>query len=278
MKEKTKKIWGNIYHYSGSKFIVRKFVPEDKKTLPTGFIWLMGIYIAIFGVASNRYENRIDIIENRANAIFAQLATGNYDKAFNRIATVQNMRCPIKPEIFKPQTVVGSLFKNRKYDEIVVLLRNTLEDWKHELEYTKLLLADLQGADLTSAKMKGAFLIMADMFGANLEGADLERAMLTEANFHMAHLAGVNFSYAHLNGANFQEAELFGANLMNADVKDANFQKTSLVGTNLKNSKGLTIEQLCSAYTLWRVELDQEFYNQVKAQCPELLERPNTKK
>ena len=86
------------------------------------------------------------------------------------------------------------------------------------------------------------------------------------------------YSYAGHIQADFQEAELSGSNLMNANVKDANFQKAFLVGANLKNTEGLTIEQLCSTYTLWRVELDQEIYNEVKVQCPDLLERPNTKK
>jgi uncharacterized protein YjbI with pentapeptide repeats len=277
MKEEIKKIGGSLYYFSGAKFSVRKFVPEDKKALPTGFIWLIGIYIALFGVASNRYENRIDIIENRANAIFAQLATNNYDKALSRISTVQTMECPVEPNILNPITVIGSFFKNTKYDEMVILLKNTLEDWKHELDYKKIWLADLVGADLTTANLTGAYLMSADFLGANLSGANLKRAMLNEANFQLANLEGVNFQLANLEGVNFQEAELFGANLMNATVKDTNFQQASLVGTNLKGSKELTIQQLCGAYSLWKAQLDQKIYDEVKEKCPRLLKRPKGK-
>ena len=46
---------------------------DTKLKKPSTFIfWIIGIYVAFIGVASQRYENRIDIIENRANTIFAQ--------------------------------------------------------------------------------------------------------------------------------------------------------------------------------------------------------------
>ena len=81
-----------MFRYSGMEFIFRKFYPSKyPQPLPTGLIWLVGIYVAFYGVASQRYENRVDIIENRANSIFTQLATDVYKKALGRIATVQNM-------------------------------------------------------------------------------------------------------------------------------------------------------------------------------------------
>lgn len=100
-----------IFRYFGFEFIYRKFNPaKSLGALPTGAIWLMGIYVAFFGVASQRYENRIDIIENRANSVFAQLAvTSVQKKALSRISRVQNMPCPEKPDILKPVSVFRSL-------------------------------------------------------------------------------------------------------------------------------------------------------------------------
>ena len=106
-----------IFRYSGLEFIYRKFNPsKDPQPLPTGFIWIVGIYVAFFGIASQRYENRIDIIENRANSIFAQLAVESVQKkALSRIARVQNMTCPYKPNILNPHSVFISLFRDSKY-------------------------------------------------------------------------------------------------------------------------------------------------------------------
>ena len=100
-----------ILRYSSAEFIYRKFnPPKDSGALPTGLVWMIGIYVAFFGVASQRYENRVDIIENRTNSIFTQLATDVYEKALSRISTVQRMWCPEKPEILNPLSVIRSLF------------------------------------------------------------------------------------------------------------------------------------------------------------------------
>ena len=114
-----------VFHYSGLEFIYRKFnPPKNPQPLPTGFIWVVGIYVAFFGVASQRYENRIDIIENRANSIFAQLAVPSVQKkAIGRISLVQNMQCPYKPNILNPSSVFISLFKDSKYGEMIELLK-----------------------------------------------------------------------------------------------------------------------------------------------------------
>ena len=92
---------------------------------------MIGIYTALYGIASQRYENRVDIIENRANAVFAQLATDVYKKALSRISRIQNMPCPKKPFILKPGTVFASLLCSEEhYDNMVELLKETVEDWR----------------------------------------------------------------------------------------------------------------------------------------------------
>lgn len=51
--------------------------PETNIRPPATFlIWFSGIlsvYIALFSIASQRYEAKVDVIENRANSFFAQL-------------------------------------------------------------------------------------------------------------------------------------------------------------------------------------------------------------
>jgi len=95
-----------VCHYSGLKFIWRKFKPEkDSEKLPTGFIWLVGIYLTSFGVSSQMYENRVDLIENRANSIFTQLSTKANKNAINRISATQNLWCPPKPNFWNYKTV-----------------------------------------------------------------------------------------------------------------------------------------------------------------------------
>lgn len=150
--------------------------PEDYRPPVTITLWVVATYVTFFGVASSRYENRVDIIENRANSIFSQLSTSAYKKALSRIPRVQNMICPRMPDILAPSSVFFSLIVNDRYDEMVVIMKETLEDWKLELSNTSLYGANLYEADLRGANLRGANL------SANLEGADLRKANLQGAN------------------------------------------------------------------------------------------------
>ncbi len=69
-----------LWDFSGLRFIWQKIKPPvdqstNKRAPVTFLLWVIGAYVAFFGVASQRYENRVDKIENRANAIFPQLST-----------------------------------------------------------------------------------------------------------------------------------------------------------------------------------------------------------
>lgn len=246
--------WRKLYYYSGVEFIVRKFVPEDKEKLPTGFIWLLGIYIAFFGVASNRYENRVDIIENRATAVFSQLPTSVQKKALSRIPNVQNMWCPKKPEILKPWTVFGSLFLRGEYNEMVTQLKETIEDWKDSLDSVDLRFAILDGIDFREV----------DLQNLNLSFSKLEKADLIGSNLENAILMGANLKWANFGSANLQKAKLAGANL-----KGAFFRKA-----NLKDVYVFKAEELCEVMTLYEAELDQTLKDALMIKCPHVVERP----
>ncbi len=259
------KILKGIFYYSGFEYIYRKAIPVRVATpttgLPTLPLWLIGIYIAFFGVASQRYENRVDTIENRAIGIFSQLSTDARKSALSIIAIVQNYPCPIKPEILNPVSVFRSIFgKTTVYTEMVNLLRETIEDWRKELEEVNLVEADLVRANLEGAYLMKANLKGAGLVGANLKGANLVGAILIEAN-----LVGAN-----LEGARLEEANLEGANL-----KVANLEEANLWNANLQEAQKLTIEQLSVVKTLYNVKnLDSELMEQVKEKYPHLLENP----
>ena len=247
-----------LFRYSGLEFIYTKFnPPKNPQTLPTGFIWLIGIYVAFFGVASQRHDNRIDIIENRANSIFAQLAVSSSEKrALSRIPRVQNMPCPYKPNILNPLSVFLSLFRDSKYEEVSAQLKETIEDWKDSLDSVNLSEAILREADLRGANLRGANLQRADLRGANLQevdcqnanlreanlrGADLQRANLQEANLQETNLRGANLQRASLLGADLQraflpEADLLYTNLWGADLRKANLRETNLRRAGFQNT------------------------------------------
>jgi len=285
-----------IFYYSGFEYIYRKAKPVTG--LPTLPLWLIGIYIAFFGIASQRYENKIDIIENRSNLIFAQLGTDARKSALGRIPDVQNYPCPVKPIILNPASVLRSIFtKDTVYTEMVDLLRETIEDWKKELDGVKLRSANLEGADLREANLKGAtlqnanlqkaYLMGANLDDANLDGADLRDAYLEGASLKNADLRMADLRRANLRGANLEEAKLMRADLERANFERANLHKAKLMATELKQTnfgsaslaevdlrgaKNLTIEQLSRLGTLFRVEyIDPELKRKVEKECPLIL-------
>ena len=84
--------------------------------------------------------------------------------------------------------------------------------------------ADLYGANLRRASLRGADLREADLYGANLYGADLREADLYGANLYGADLREAKLYGTNLYRANLREANLYGTNLREANLREANLR------------------------------------------------------
>ncbi|EAU4927211.1 pentapeptide repeat-containing protein [Salmonella enterica] len=91
--------------------------------------------------------------------------------------------------------------------------------------------ADLCGANLYGADLRGANLCDANLYGANLRGADL-----CGANLYGADLCDANLYGANLRGADLCGANLYGADLCDADLRGANLCDADLRGANLRGA------------------------------------------
>lgn len=265
------KIVYTIYNFSGLRAIYERLVPPKKndpeRRPPSTFLlWLIGIYVALFGIASQRYENRVDIIENRINSINAQLSTPLYKKALSRISEAQNMPCPSKPDIKEPTTVVLSLFKDTLYTEGVDLLKATVEGWKDSLSSVNLTYAILDSIDLSDSNLRGADLRFADLRKAilgsffenpdwedvyfvdedlsdysnsqkpDLLGADLRGVWLMEADLRDAYLSGAYLMDANFGWADLRDADLYYSLLIGADLSFSNLRNSNLSSSDLRYS------------------------------------------
>ncbi len=250
-----------LYNLSGIRHIWENIIwpinREAKDRKPSTFIiWIIGLYVALFSIASQRYENRIDLIEVRISSVFTQLSTPHYKRTFSQIAETQKITCPLKPDIKKPITVYQSLFDDTVYFEGVDLLKSAVENWKDSLSTVILTGADLSGAELTGAVITGAGLDDVNFSGTRLLNADLSESKwdhteLNNANFSGAILSGADFSHAEMKNAKLTNAVLIltvlnSATLIDADLTEAKFWATELVHTNFKNSN-LTHADLSNA-------------------------------
>lgn len=108
--------WGvvTIWDYSGLSFIFDK-IRRDKANgiRPTLFIWLMSIYIAMFGLATQRYETRLDRFENTLQIYVSQLGTSARAETFSALAAHQKYELPLEPNFWNPwrtmQALVGGI-------------------------------------------------------------------------------------------------------------------------------------------------------------------------
>jgi len=118
-----------------------------------------------------------------------------------------------------------------------------------KLEGTNLSKADLHGADMVSAKLSGA-----NLSEAILSGADLTAIDLVKANLVHAYLSDTILNWADLTDANLDGAVLRRAKLRKADLTSANLSGADLIGTDLSKANltdaQVSDEQLAQAKSL----------------------------
>jgi len=149
------------------------------------------------------------------------------------------------------------------------------------LTRTNLNYVNLTGSNLNSANISQSSLIEANLENTRLNQTNFENSNLNQANLRGAYVSGANFkdSYliktqlegAFLIKANFNNAYLMEANLKNCYLMGADFENASLYKADLRGAKGLTIDQLAKAKTLYLAKFDDEILEQVKTTIPDLV-------
>lgn len=149
------------------------------------------------------------------------------------------------------------------------------------LARTNLNYANLKGSNLNSANISQSSLIEANMENTRLNQTNFENSNLNQINLKGGYASGANFKDAFLikaqfDGAflikaNFNNAYLMEANLCNSYLMGADFENASLYKADLRGAKGLTVEQLSKAKTLYLAKFDDEILDQINASIPELV-------
>lgn len=149
------------------------------------------------------------------------------------------------------------------------------------LARTNLNYVNLRASNLNSANIANSSLIETNLENTRLNQTNLENSNLNQANLKGAYASGANFKDAFLikaqfEGAfliktNFKNAFLMEANLQNSYLMGADFENASLYKADLRGAKGLTIEQLAQAKTLYLARFDDDLIEQINTSIPELV-------
>ncbi|MCA6381734.1 MAG: pentapeptide repeat-containing protein [Cytophagales bacterium] len=146
---------------------------------------------------------------------------------------------------------------------------------------TNLNYVNLKGSNLNSTNLSNSSLIETNLENTRLNQTNFENSNLNQANLMAAYASGANFKdaflikgqfeNAFLIKANFKNAFLMEANLRNSYLMGADFENASLYKADLRGAKGLSIEQLSKAKTLYLAQFDEEIFSQVRLTLPELV-------
>jgi uncharacterized protein YjbI with pentapeptide repeats len=149
------------------------------------------------------------------------------------------------------------------------------------LARTNLNYVNLKASNLNSANISNSSLIETNLENTRLNQTNLENSNLNSANLKGAYASGANFKDAFLiksqfEGAfliksNFKNAFLMEANLQNSYLMGADFENASLYKADLRGAKGLAVDQLAKAKTLYLAKFDDEILEQIKTSIPELV-------
>ena len=149
------------------------------------------------------------------------------------------------------------------------------------LSRTNLNYVNLNGSNLNSANLSQSSMLEANLDNTRLNQTNFENSNLNQANFKGAYASGANFKDAFLIKAQFENAFLIKANFNNAYLMEANLSNSYLMGTDFENAslykadlrgaKGLTVDQLAKAKTLYLAKFDDDVLDQIKASLPELI-------
>lgn len=224
-----------LYEYTGAHYIWRKIRPlKDPVTgirIPASItMWVIGIYFALYGIASQRYENRLGALENKVYLIVAQIGSPSGKKALERIPDVQKKPCPSEPELWPLYSGFISLFGKQIPNREIVSCKN-------DLKGVNLVNVDLVLADLWEANLEEAIISQSNLVGARLAKANLQRTRLLWTDLQWTILALADLRGSNIGGANLEHANLQETNLEGASLYDASFIGAHLEKANLRNAK-----------------------------------------
>ena len=142
-----------LWDFSGMHAIWQKISPQKNhgKDAPTFLLWLVSIYIALYGISSQLYQNRISVLENSLNATLSIMQVGDRKLGYSRLAEVQNMKTPEDPIFLRPTTVFKSLICSWNNNlRMVETIKKIYENSKNDLNHIS-----CQYADLTNLNIGG---------------------------------------------------------------------------------------------------------------------------
>ncbi len=266
-----------------------KFDEVVEKPLLTSFIVLVCVAVVVLSLSMSYYINEF---HSFAGQILAQAHGMIFDIAvigillfwLNQNGQTRQQIRTYKDEIddfrlweseeaaFRTVGNIKRLNRHRIFEINLVNCHLARTNLSHvNLKASNLNSANLTNSSLIETNLENTRLNQTNLENSNLNQANLKGAYASGSNFKDAFLIKANFEGAFLIKTNFKNAYLMESNLKNSYLMGADFENASLYKADLRGAKGLTIEQLTNAKTLYLAQFDDELLEQIKTTLPELV-------
>ncbi len=266
-----------------------KFDEVVEKPLLTSAIVLLLVAILVITLSLNYYINEFhnfwgQVLAEAHGMIFDIAVIGILIFWLNQNGEVRQRIRTYKDEIddfrlweseeaaFRTVGNIKRLNRHKIYEINLVNCHLSRTNLSHvNLSASNLNSANLSNSSLIEINLENTRLNQTIFENSNLNQALLKGAYASGANFKDAFLIKANFENAFLIKTNFKNAYLMEANLQNSYLMGADFENASLYKADLRGTKGLTIDQLAKAKTLYLALFDDKLMEQVKEIIPELV-------
>jgi BTB/POZ domain-containing protein KCTD9 len=260
-----------------------------EKPLLTSSIVLLLVAIVVIGLSISYYLNEFDsfipqILAEAHGMIFDIAVIGILLVWLNQNGEIRQRIRTYKDEIDDFRLWESEEAAFRTVGNIKRLNRHKI----HEINLVNCYLArtnlnyvNLAGSNINSCNLQQSSLIESNLENARLNQTNFENSNMNQANLKGAYASGANFKDSFLiktqfEGAfliktNFNNAYLMEANLQNSYLMGADFENASLYKADLRGAKGLTVEQLSRAKTLYMARFDDDVLDQIKTSLPDLV-------
>lgn len=266
-KLKLNNIVYQIYDISGVRFLIEKIKPglKGNKNNPSSFfIWCIGIYVALYGIAASRFENDYTRMENRTYDIVSQINNLNNKYPFRNISLVKRLQCPIKPDIKIPKSIYKSFTLEEIPNEFNLLIRNAINFRKEYLDNCIISNCDISDYDLSGAKFFNTVLSQVNISNTTLERSQFNFAVLDSVNFSNSNLSDVKFNNTKIYRSIFEKSILQGVKIdstlmLNCNMRNITSQFSFFNNSELLNTR---LDSSCFWFTYFmRSRLDSSIFD-----------------
>lgn len=287
-----------LQYLFGPKPVYRKYINQGihlfnyvvEKPLLTSAVVLLLVTVVVTGLSLRYYLNQgeafwTQLLVEAHGMIFDIAVIGILLFWLNQSGEIRRQIRTYKDEIDDFRLWASEEAAFRTVGNIKRLNRHQIHEINlvgSHMTRTNLNYINLKGSNMNSADFCSASLIETNMENTRLNQTNFENANLNQANLKGAYASGANFKDAFLIKAQFNNAFLIKTSFTNAYLMEANLQGSYLMGADFESAslykadfrgaKGLTVEQLAKAKTLYLAKFDDDLGEKVRELIPDLVE------